>query len=267
MPPNWMTAINFETKAEAQERHAKIVRHALFSYGASPSLRAVVACGLTARCLRDGCPSCLRRFRKELVKAIRAAHLFEGEWTTVSIISRGHLYRPGHLADFDIGAATKAMNRRLARSSDPDALFIGGWDVSYNMFENEAVGYQVHLYGLIDRPKSEELSRWADETFNLDPLSHRPKVLRPVDDEVGFLKSVTYSNKSVFSRRSGYFDPDRPKADGTPSKNTDDLPLRHPQLLEVTSWLAQYPVGSRLILRNLKRISPPGAKLRLKRLD
>ena len=93
------------------------------------------------------------------------------------------------------------------------------------------------------------------EAIKPDPSVEQPfwfEQVKPGD----FLKCLTYSYKNVFYKRSGYFEK-RPKTDGMARKNAAPQGLRGRRQLELASWLAGYPVGARLFLRNLRRAKSP----------
>ena len=256
-------ALGLETKQQAIDRHAELCRRMERTEISYPTLHVVRACGQDFRCGRDGCPLCLRRFRKQFVRALdRLALWTEGAWSRISVIPSKALVLSEDLHTFNLDLATEAVNRRLARSKLGGHVFIGGWDISSNWFANEPVGNQLQIYGLLSRKHDEDLNDLLYQALAPDPRAHRPVMSKPVDPDK-FLSGATYAHKALFSRRSGYDEPDRLRRDGRPRKNAKDLPLRPHESLEITSWLAAYPVGARLILRGVKRTNPPGSELRL----
>lgn len=266
MAVNWKD-LGLETKAQAQRRHDQLCRRLERSEQTYFSLNVVSDCGKEIRCDRDGCPLCLRRFRKQLIRELDrlSIDIEQGEWSRISLIPAKSLILTEDLQTFDIQLATEAFNRRLARSEFSDCVFVGGWDLSNNWFDNNLLGNQLHVYGLLARPHEKGLTSRLHAALKPDPRAHRPVLSKPVEPGK-FMHGATYAYKSTFSRRSGYFEPDRVRRDGKPRKNAVDQPLRFQDFLEISAWLAEKPVGSRLILRGLKRVNQPGSKLRLARV-
>lgn len=258
--------IGFETKDQAHKHHNTLARITARQDSPPERLTRLANCSSDNRCHLDGCPLCGRRFRKSLLKAVKKLGLHKGVWARCCLILDGHVFPEGELAGVDLPRLTKAIHKRLERSAFRDAVIVGGWDISWNTFENVPEGWCLHLYLLINLPHSAALEKQVREAFKLSAEALRPFSVRPVTPRKrDFLRVVSYSNKIRFKWRSGYFEP-RLKRDGAPRKDAGELPLKPAQHLELLSWLSQYPVGARLIMRNMKRLNPPWAKLRLKLL-
>ncbi len=227
-----------------------------------PEVEALLACTPETPCGREGCPVCMRTFREQLLMEAYRLGLHDAVWTRASIVPAGWRVQPGKLENFWLKKAVRLLRKWLERSEIRDAVVIGGIDVSFNTFGNQALGWQFHVYFLINRPKSEALRQAIKSAFRLDPNVRFPLTLKEVR-ATEFAKTLSYSYKSTFKRSSGYIEKRRMKADGSPRKNSHPLPLPLGKLRELSSALAQYPIGSRLILRNAIRTTSPGGELRM----
>ena len=228
-----------------------------------PGLTALLSCSPEEPCGREGCPVCLRTFRYQLLSEAYRLRLNRAVWTRASIVPAGWLMPPGRLDDFDLEKAVLLIRKWLERSEICDLIVVGGIDVSFNTFGNKPLGWQFHLYLLINSRKSETLRQAIKASFKLDPNVHRPLTLGRVHP-ADLAKTLTYSYKSLFKQSSGYLEKERKKADGSPRKNSDPLPLTLGQLRELLGWLARHPIGSRLIMRNARRTTPPSEKMRIR---
>ena len=121
-------------------------------------------------------------------------------------------------------------------------MVIGGFDVSLNATDNANPFWQVHLYLLISGKPTPELEKALKKTFRPEPTATRPYRCTLVYSPRG---ALTYSYKNVFSRRSSYHWAGKSYA--------RHLPLTADQQRELALFLAQTPVGGRLILYGLRR--------------
>jgi len=205
--------------------------------------RTLGQCRRRCRCGTEACRVCLREFRiwwsGEAVKVLaRRPH-----WTRCSVITKGLLVPYARLANFDLDAEVKRIRKRLERSDIPDRLVLGALDVSLNLEDNAMVGWQWHLYLLIEGKNDAELQQAVKDAFPLEPTALSPYDFEEVADP---LKVVTYTYKALFERRSGY---------NTSQHNhrTKGQRLKGDDLRELLPFLANYKVGARLILRGASR--------------
>lgn len=253
----------FETIAEAVAARRKLVRDLKVHHPAHPGLAAMRRCRKGSRCFLEACPRCRRVFRRHLVAEARRLGLDRQHWVRVSVIPKGWRVGGGELSSLDLSRlvanTTKALERYL-----PGVLIVGGIDISWNTWNNGDGHWQVHLYYLAAAPLSAELElafRSALRTESATTFRSRPVTFRQVRDD-GFFRCLTYSYKSVFWWKSYYTDK-RLRRDGTPRRNSRDLPLPRQHQLELAMWFGDRRIGSRLILRGVRRTSRPGSRLRL----
>jgi len=241
---------NFETFEWAEGRRELLLGR-LRRAGHDEAWKKLSACTIEEPCLSEACARCLRNFRLNFAKAARELGLGKGVWTRVSIIPDVPLYSPGDLSTFNIAGLIERTQRGLKRHL-PDTVFIGGVDLSFNLWENVGEGCQGHLYmagNALDSPDFRTEVRLA-----VPPslTTRRPYIFDPVDD---FERVLTYSYKNGFYRRSSYADP-RLRVNGTPRINGQPQGLKVADDLEIAEWLLDMRVGSRLILSNIRRIVP-----------
>jgi len=147
------------------------------------------------------------------------------------------------LSDVDLDSIAKLVDKRLERSSLRDHLGIVGIDISLNFQDNEIIGWQLHLYLLIEGADTLRLREAIKAAFPPEPTAPKPYDFRPVTD---FEKAITYLFKATFYRRSRYKNDDG-------RARTKDQPLKGGDLRKLLPFLDQYPIGARLILRGIHR--------------
>ena len=204
---------------------------------------ALKKCRRGHRCETEACRVCMREFRLwwlgEAVKII----LQRPRWTRCCVITKGLLVPYGQLAKFDLTAAVKRFRKRLQRSGIHDRIVLGGVDVSLNLESNKMVGWQFHLYLLIEGEKDNYLQEAVRKAFPPEPNALAPYDLEEVTDP---LECITYAYKAEVKRRSGY-------VGSNGHHQAKDLPLKGGDLRELVPFLAGYKVGARLILCGVRR--------------
>jgi hypothetical protein len=125
----------------------------------------------------------------------------------------------------------------------PNRIVIAGIDISLNLEDNEAVGWQLQLYMLVEGEHTPRLEEAVKATFPPEKTARVPYHFTQV---TGALRTVSYLYKSVFWRRSRYTLFER-------RPRTKNQPLKRSELRELLEFLGRYPVGARLILRGLRR--------------
>jgi hypothetical protein len=168
-------------------------------------------------------------------------------WTRASVIPAGFLIPFGELSTVNLQAIAAQIDQRLQRSSLRNRLAFVGIDISLNLQDNEILGWQLHLYMLIEGENTLRLREAIKAAF---PPPPEPIAWVPYDfDEVNDPSNrITYLFKAIFKRRSRYKD-----ANGRP--RTKNLPLKGSHLRELLPFLDQHPIGARLILRGIRRNS------------
>lgn len=255
-----------ESHKKAFSAQSKVIfrvnRHHAFESDLADTL---LECSPLSLCKLEACPVCMLHFRRGLVDEAMRIDLRCGGWSLATIIPEGHLYRAGDLQTADLPKLVRTVNKCIERSAFGDAIVVGGIDVSFNTFSNNDIGWQLEVQLMINRPCSDAMKSQVRAAFRLAERAHRPVMVKPVQPtSEDFFRCLTYSYKSMFSRRSSYLVPNRRGPDYPPEKQVRDLPLKAPQVVELAEWLGRYPIGARLILRNIKRTTPPGAALKLK---
>src|SRR5665811_128334 len=197
-------------------------------------------------CIRDrsgACDVCVGRERLKLYRETRPIFAAHPDWTRASIIPAGFLIPLGMLSTVDLKTVGARINKRLERSSLRKRIVIAGVDISLNLQDNVLVGWQLHLYMLIEGENTLRLQEAIKASFPPEPTAPIPHLFSPVNDSS---KAVTYLFKNIFNRRSRY-------TNAKGQARTKDLPLKVPDLRELLPFLDQYPIGARLILRGIRR--------------
>ena len=153
------------------------------------------------------------------------------------------LFADGELANVDLNALRTKINKRFERWSLRNRIVIAGIDISYNLENNDPIGWQLHLYMLVEGEHTPRLEEAVKATFPPEPTARVPYHFTQV---TGAVKAITYLYKTVFWRRSRYTVFGR-------RPRTRNMPLKRPELRELLEFLGKYPVGARLILRGLRR--------------
>ena len=179
----------------------------------------------------------LRCVRSALQAATVAATSTDSLLTTtldasVSRASRLSICR-GRSANVDLNGIRRKISKRLERWSLRNRIVIGAFDISFNLEENEEVGWQLHLYMLVEGEHTPRLEEAVKGAFRPEPTARVPYHFTHV---TGAIKPVTYLFKSVFWRRSRYTVFGR-------RPRTRNMPLKRPELRELLEFLGKYPVA------------------------
>jgi hypothetical protein len=137
----------------------------------------------------------------------------------------------------------KRLAKRLERSSLRSQIIFCGVDVSLNVRNNAIIGWQFHLYVLVEGRNTTSLQEALKGAFPPEPAAKSPYKFRLAADPK---KAITYLYKSIFYRRSEY---STPKGES----RTRIQPLKGPELRELLVFLDRFPIGTRLILRGVRR--------------
>jgi hypothetical protein len=234
----------FETFAEAKKRVAQKIRILSRADKDQQRLSAKLErCRKGSRCESGACDVCLRLYRLRLYRrsqAIFTAHL---DWTRASVIPAGLLVAVGELSNAGLDAIASMIDKRLERSSLCKRLAFVGIDISYNLQDNKSLGWQMHLYLLIEGKNTLRLREAIKAAFPPEQTAPVPFQFQTMNDSG---KAITYLFKAIFKRRSRYTNPNG-------QLRTKSLPLKGPELRELLQFLDQHSVGERLILRGIRR--------------
>ena len=234
----------FETLSEAKERRALKVRILGKGKRTARKLAAKLdQCRKGQGCESGACDVCVGRERLKLYRETRPIFAAHSDWTRASVIPAGFLIPVGKLSTVDLKVIVARINKRLERSSLCNRIVIAGIDISLNLQDNKIVGWQLHLYILIQGENTLRLQEAIKAAFPPEPTAPIPHLFSPVKDSS---KAITYLFKNIFNRRSRY-------TNAKGQARTKDLPLKVPDLRELLPFLDQHPIGARLILRGIRR--------------
>jgi hypothetical protein len=235
---------NFEKYGEADKQRRHRIR--VLQHGGSTHRQLAEKlgeCRKGHRCDSGACPICVGRFRRWLYGESLPIFVSRPNWTRASIIGGGMSVPRGQLHTFDLRALRKRIAKRLERSSLRNRIVFLGIDVSLNLRDNVIVGWQLHIYLLVEGQNTSRVQETLKAVFRPEPTAKIPYRFSCVTDPGS---AITYAYKSSFVRHSQYRTPDG-KAQ---TRNQD---LKGGALRELLVFLHKYPIGSRLILRGLRR--------------
>jgi hypothetical protein len=234
----------FETYAEAKRRRAYKVR--LLSRGRKRERKLAEKlheCSKADPCASGACDICLGHARLQLYRESQAILASSPNWTRASIIGNGFLKTPGQLASFNLNAVNKTIKKRLERSSLSSRIVFAGIDISLNLEDNVIVGWQPHIYALIEGKNTLRLQEAIKAIFPPEPTAPIPYDFEQVTDPSA---RITYLFKGIFQRRSRY-------TTSSGAARTRFQPLKWDDQRELLLLLDQYPIHARLILRGVRR--------------
>ncbi len=233
-----------ETYQQAKDRRAYKIHVLSGGNGAQRRLAVKIkSCLKGNRCNCGACDVCARLFRVGLLRQLEPIIASRPHWTRASVVLADFLFAEGELANVDLKALRQKISKRFERWSLRNRIVIAGIDISFNIQDNDPVGWQLHLYMLIEGEHTLQLEEAVKATFPPEPTALVPYNFTQLSGKV---KPVTYLYKGIFWRRSRYTILGR-------RPRTRNLPLKRPELRELLEFLGNYPVGARLILRGIRR--------------
>jgi hypothetical protein len=243
-----------ESPPDGFETHAQAVNRLVFRIhvlrGGNKTQQQLAGklqrCQKGSRCNNGACNVCTRQFRLRLLRKLQPILDSRPHWTRASVVPADLLFVEGELATVDLNAIKNKIAKRLERWSLRNRIVIAGIDISLNAENNATIGWQLHLYMLIEGHHTPQLEEAVKATFPPDKTVRVPFHFTQVTGKPGSV--TTYLFKSVFWRRSRYTVYER-----WPRTRTRNQPLKRPELRELLEFLGRYPVGARLILRGLRR--------------
>ena len=234
----------FETFADATKRRAQKIQ--ILGRGNRDDQRLadkLERCRKGSRCGSAACDICLRLYRLRLLRQTSPILTSRLNWTRASVVPDGFLVPLGELGNVHLKAVGEMIDKRLERSSLRRRIVIAGIDISLNLQDNDIIGWQLHLYMLIEGENTLRLREAVKAAFPPERTAPIPYDF----DEVNVPSNcVTYLFKAIFKRRSRYAG-----ADGRPRTKSQNL--KGPELRELLQFLDQYGIGERLILRGIRR--------------
>jgi hypothetical protein len=190
----------FETHVEAEERRACKIEVLGGGNKTQQQLAGKLQrCRKGNRCNSGACDVCTRLFRLRLLSQLQPILASRPHWTRASVVTADFLFAPGELADVDLDALRRKISKRFERWSLRNRIVIAGIDISLNLEDNEAVGWQLHLYMLVEGEHTPRLEEAVKATFRPETTARVPYHFTQV---TGALRTVTYLYKAVFWRRS-----------------------------------------------------------------
>lgn len=233
---------NFESKAIAAKLRRKDEKCLQGGQKRQRRLADKLAqCRRGERCGSEACRVCKRRFRLRELKQVGAI-LAKMSLVRVSVIPAGMLIPLGQLHTADIGKIKNRVRKALERSAICSRTVFGGIDISLNAENNQIVGWQLHIYLLIEGQNDKVLRKAVRGIFHPDPQAAKPFEFGSVTN-LG--AAISYADKAMFELRSGYIKNGQHRVRGLPLKATH----RH----ELLPFLDKLGLGGRLILRGLRR--------------
>jgi hypothetical protein len=234
----------FETYQQAKERRAFKI-HVLSGGNRAQRLLAakLQRCRKGDRCSCGACDVCARLFRLRLFQQLEPIVASRPHWTRASVVPADLLFAEGELAFVDLNALRKKISKRFERWSLRNRIVIAGIDISFNTENNNSIGWQLHLYMLVEGEHTPQLEEAVKATFPPEPTALVPYNFTQL---TGKVKPITYLYKAIFLRRSRYTLYGR-------RARIRNVQLKRPELRELLEFLGRYPVGARLILRGIRR--------------
>jgi hypothetical protein len=234
----------FETYADAKKRRNRKTKALRKGNERHQRLADNLAtCRKDNPCGSGACDIDAGLFRLNLYRQSKPIFDDRPAWTRASVIPAGFLIPFGELSTVNLQALASMIDKRLQRSSLRKRLAFVGIDISLNLQDNEILGWQLHLYMLIEGENTLRLQEAIKAAFPPEPTAKVPHKF----DEVGDPSNcVSYLYKAIFNRRSRYTG-----ANGHP--RTRKQSLKAPELRELILWLDQYQIPARLILRGIRR--------------
>jgi hypothetical protein len=236
----------FETYADAKKRRNRKTKALRKGNERHQRLADNLAtCRKDNPCGSGACDIDAGLFRLNLYRQSKPIFDDRPAWTRASVIPAGFLIPFGELSTVNLQAIAAQIDQRLQRSSLRNRLAFVGIDISLNLQDNEILGWQLHLYMLIEGENTLRLREAIKAAFP-PPPELTAKVPYKFDEVNDPSNRITYLFKAIFKRRSRYTD-----ANG--QARTKSLPLKGSDLRELLPFLDQYPIGARLILRGIRR--------------
>jgi hypothetical protein len=234
----------FESFADAKKRRARKIR--TLGQGDKEQQRLadkLERCRKGSRCESAACDICLRLYRLRLLRQTGPVLAARLHWTRASVVPAGFLRPLGELTNVELKALGEMIDKRLERSSLRRRIVLAGIDISLNLQDNNTIGWQLHLYMLIEGKNTLRLREAIKAAFPPEPTAPIPHDFAEVNAPSN---CVTYLFKAIFNRRSRYAG-----ANGRP--RTRSLPLKGPELRELLRFLDRHSIGERLIPRGIRR--------------
>jgi hypothetical protein len=250
----WKVWPEFETKAQALERRAKLVRQLLDGDRSALQLATKLAgCNRHRRCGSPICHVCVGELRcwficetiacfNELCAANPSA--LRGKVVRFSGVPCEEEYPEGGLNAANLHRLNRRMQKPHERAGLP--VVFAGVDVSLNVFDNSksTKRWQIHFYGAVIGRTREHVRTALSDLYPIGKNTWRPLDVKCCNNLAAV---VSYAIKPYFYRRSGYVKP------ATGRRDTWEEPLKGSEIRELAVWLDQYRLADRYLLRGCRR--------------
>lgn len=251
---------NPDPRDKARKLRADLAAELTCHESAFPNLNRFLDCSDDQPCHLDGCPVCVRRLRRGLTRETHRHGLDQHMWTAGHVYPAEWRFDAGSLNEIDlIELSTNAMNA-LEGSEAGRCVTIAGIDITYLPADDRPGLWQFHLVLLAQTQFGPPVE--ADFCDAFPPTFGRNVLLRQVGTEQ-FHKALAACYPSSFKQRLFYRN-EHAGGFGVRKPEFRDSPLGWTQQRELAEWLLTFPVGSRLVLRNLERVRRRDMKLRFK---
>jgi hypothetical protein len=249
----WKVWPKFETKAQALERRAKLVRQLQKSDHSAQQLAVKLdGCRGHRRCNSPICPMCVRALRRWFIcetiacfNELSAANpsALRGKVTAFSAIPREEEYREGRLHVADLLSLGERLQKRHERAGFP--LVFAGVDVSLNVFDNSTSTrrWQLQVYGVVIGCTPEQVRTALSGLYPAGKRTPRPLKVNRCNK---FAATVSYTIKPYFGRRVSYIGRNG-------RRQTRKVPLKSSEIRELAVWIDQYRLADRYLLRGCRR--------------
>jgi hypothetical protein len=167
--------VGFETFADAKRRRAQKIR--ILSQGDKDQRRLAAKlerCRKGTRCESGACDVCLRLYRLRLFRQTGPVLAARPHWTRASVVPAGFLLPLGELTNVELKALGEMIDNQLERSSLRRRIVLAGIDISLNLQDNNIIGWQLHLYMLIEGENTLRLREDIKAAFPPERSAPRP---------------------------------------------------------------------------------------------
>ncbi|TDQ67270.1 hypothetical protein ATL17_1279 [Maritalea mobilis] len=227
---------DFETFDVADGRAKDVLR------GLTNEGHQVPLCTPKNCCQLEHCHKCLRRLRRSLVSEAKSLGFHKKDWVSVCLTPNGPPIPIGELGErLNLAREVKKHARRLQRHIS-DALIVGGLDIALLIVDGEIVGWQPHLHLMLHGISKEESLKALRPAYPRSEFASKP-IRHATVDRATFFSALSYTYKSVFFPRGDRRSLPKGKLRGS-------LPRKYET--ELRAFLARWPIGSRLMLRNAR---------------
>jgi hypothetical protein len=251
---------DFDPRDKALKAHADLATELAWHEVTFPNLNRFLACSKEEPCALDGCPICARRLRRRLAREAQRHGLDQQVWTAAYIYPADWTFYAGTLSKVDLPAMAISALNGLEGTVAGRCLITGGINITLLAGDGIPDRWQFSLKVLAQVQLDDEVDAAFCEAF--PPEFGRNVLLHQVGAQ-NFHKALIATYPSRFQHRL-FYRRDHENDFGARGPKFRDKPLPWQQQRELMEWQLTYPVGSRLVLRNITKVKRRDMKLRLK---